>query len=301
MRQALITGATGLVGGHLAEELARGGEWRLRLFSRSGQAPLPPGDAVEVFRGDLFDLDDCRRALQGVEVVFHCAAQVQVGRIRGGEQLVREHVEMTHNLLVAAAEQPTPPLFVHVSSIAALGRVDPPARVDETTLFGSIGTQSPYSRAKFLAENEVWRAAAHGLRVVVASPAVIWGERPGGKTPPLVRAIRRTAACGVWIDGTIGLVSARDVARALVALAETPSAWGERYLLCSENVPVRSLIEQVGGKPRLHLPGWLLRTGARIAPVLDAAADLTLLYDGSKITRATPFRYTQAVEKAEGV
>src|SRR5262249_49102329 len=72
----LITGATGFVGGHLAQASVRR-SWTARALARAGSdTGLLERNGVAVARGDLTDTAAVRTALQGVEVVFHCAAKV---------------------------------------------------------------------------------------------------------------------------------------------------------------------------------------------------------------------------------
>ena len=219
----MISGATGLVGSHLITSLldSQGGaakyspiavghseqswerlEW---LLARRG---LDPKGLCERRVAELEYIDDCRRLIQEhrPEVLFHCAARVSVGAARDGERLVTENVAMTHNLITAALELPVDerPLFVHVSSIAALGgSVGPNGCIDEGAVMENLAGASAYARSKFLAENEVWRGAAHGLRVVMVNPGVILGEmspESGYWLNGLFAAVRRGGG-RFWIEG----------------------------------------------------------------------------------------------------
>src|SRR5437763_17118283 len=72
----LITGATGLLGSHVAERLVRRGE-RVRALVRPGSDTAFLRDlGVELFQGDLFDAGAVRLAAAAADVVYHCAARV---------------------------------------------------------------------------------------------------------------------------------------------------------------------------------------------------------------------------------
>src|SRR5204862_7652590 len=71
----LITGATGLVGSHLAEACAARG-LGVRALVRPGTDASLLDNLGEVVRGDLGDTDSLRRAVEGIDYVFHCAAKV---------------------------------------------------------------------------------------------------------------------------------------------------------------------------------------------------------------------------------
>src|SRR6185503_13845430 len=112
--RALVTGATGFIGGRLAEHLVERG-WRVRALVRS-DAALPPG--IERAYGDLTVSDGgVERAVTGCDVVFHCAGAIgdrvswEVGRA--------VNVEGTRR--IARASRGRARTFVHVSSVAVYG------------------------------------------------------------------------------------------------------------------------------------------------------------------------------------
>lgn len=324
MKKIIIAGATGLVGTHLVAELLgrqadAGGEtytptavahseesWRKLdwLLLRRGLGERPHRRTVAA----LEYIDDCRRLMRDErpDIVFNCAARVAVGRARDGEKLVTRNVEITHNLVTAALELPPEerPLFVHVSSVAALGgTAGPSGCIDENAVMDNLAGASAYARSKFLSENEVWRGAAHGLRVAVVNPAVILGAMSPGSgfwLNELFKAVRRGAG-RFWIDGQTAFVSADDVARAMILLAETPGAWGKRYVLSAENLSYRRFLEQIARaegvpEPRIRIPRWLLRMAVPFAPSMAAVLDARCRFDGSEIMRVVPFRYTDLAE-----
>ena len=328
MKRVLISGATGLVGSHLMSELlgspaesgsdnrptyrpvalARSaGSWQKLdwLLARRGLE----GAAFDRQTAELEYFDDCRRLMREwqPDVVFHCAARVWAGAARDGEELVRDNVAMTHNLVTAALELPDEarPTFVHVSSIAALGTgLGPNGCVDEGSVMENLAGASAYARSKFLAENEVWRAAAHGLRVAVVNPAVVLGAMSpdsGYWLNGLFAAMRR-GANRFWIEGEAPFVSADDVARALLRLAEQPEAWGKRYILSAENLSYRRFLGRIAravgrAEPTLRFPRWLVRMALPFAPSLAAVTAPHPRYDGSAILRAVPsFRYTDLAD-----
>lgn len=320
MRQVIVTGATGLVGSHLAVELLRRGECGVIVSTRSRNS-LGKLDYilcrngfsladVEVIEQDLESIHDMRDLLSSrrIDVIFHCAARVQIGR-GASEDLVRENVAMTHNICVAAQEAKHSPLMVHVSSIAALGS---DGVVDEMSVPSGVHASSAYTRSKFYCEGEVWRAAAHGLRVAVVNPAVVVGATPpeaGFWLPSLAKMLR----CGVpfWIDGTTGWVGAEDVARAMADIAWREELHGKRYVLCAENMDFRGFLgatayavrsSVVGCRwlvfgPRVKVAGWILRTLGTLWPALGGVAGQRTRYDGSLICRSvSDFRYTPIAE-----
>src|SRR5271163_1297222 len=100
----LITGATGFLGGHLVEAaLARG--WMVRTLARSSSdTSWLSSHPVTILRGDLGDPTTLREALQGVDIVFHCAAKV--GDWGPVEDYRAINVEATRTLLEACRGVP---------------------------------------------------------------------------------------------------------------------------------------------------------------------------------------------------
>lgn len=320
MKKVLVTGSTGLVGTYLVAELLRREyavvahgssetsfsklDWLLRKKELSGK----PYARVAV---RLEDIDDCHRLVREagpVDVVFHCAAKVAVGSVKKGkgERLVTDNVEMTRNLLIALQDgvadntRAKKPLFVQVSSVAALGNgVNEQGMVDEQSLMDHLMEASPYARSKFLSENEVWRAQVQGMPAVVVNPAVVLGAAaPEAKCwlGSLMQAMRK--GLSVWVDGGTAFVGAGDVARAMVLLAETPESWGQRYILSAENLTFRTFLADVAGAagakpPKWKIPGWMLRAAKPFVPALSAITGNVQprRFDGSKITRSVPFSY----------
>src|SRR4051794_39368296 len=98
MRPALVTGASGFLGWHVARLLLERGR-PVRALVRPGSrvAELP----VETFTGDLRDAASVERAAAGCEIVFHVAADYRLWA-RDPRDLYRSNVEGTRNLLAAA-------------------------------------------------------------------------------------------------------------------------------------------------------------------------------------------------------
>lgn len=117
--RALVTGATGFVGSHLAERLAAEG-WRLRaLVRRASDTALLERLGAELIWGDLGDRDALTGAASGVDVVFHVAA---VTAARDEATYWRVNAEGTWNVVEACRRaEARPRRLVYLSSYAACG------------------------------------------------------------------------------------------------------------------------------------------------------------------------------------
>lgn len=318
-RRALITGATGLIGSRLTAALLNSGKYEITISLRptSDMSTLSRmvGQQIHILSRvelDLENFEDVVHTVSEFDVIFNCAANVNLtGGV--GEELVASNVNITYNLSQAVLASTRKPLLLHVSSIAALGSTQPPDMVTEETMFADIATSSPYTRSKFLSENEVWRAAALGAKVVVVNPSVVVGSTCRSKEG--LQPIIRMAASGrhglrFSTCGTTGFVSAEDVADAMVLLAENPGCYGKRYIISAENLNYNqfaTLLNQHYGKPApsLRISAGVLKRATGVlsslcrmigvtSPLSPQMADTlssATLYDGTLITRCVEFTY----------
>src|SRR5688572_12537625 len=118
MAKVLVTGASGFIGGHLAEELLCRGEQVRCLVRRTSQLDSLPSADVEFAFGDVTDADSVAAAVKGVDVVYHVAGLTRTFR---KPQFWQVNELGTANVARACARQETPPVHVFVSSIAASG------------------------------------------------------------------------------------------------------------------------------------------------------------------------------------
>ena len=222
--RALVTGASGFLGGCLARMLAERG-WQVVVLVRS---PLSLGHldglGVEIVPGDLADAAALALACAGCTHVFHCAACSTDWA--PDARYFETNVVGTRNLLAAAAGVPGLHKFVHVSTTDVYGY--PPVAGDEAMPL--VETALPYNRTKVQGEREVWAAAANGLPVTVVRPGTIYGPRGKDFTVEMASLLR--ARLMATVDGgqaAGGFVYVDDVAEAMMAAAECEPAVGQAY------------------------------------------------------------------------
>ncbi len=223
-----MTGGTGFIGAHVVRALlARGDE--VRVTVRAASRGEPPAD-VEPVTADVTDRRAVRRAVRGVERVFHVAGTTRLGLPPA--ELLRIHVDGTRAVLDACLAEGVQRV-VHVSSVAAIGPARPGGALDERHVrAGPLGI--PYADAKHAAEVEALRVAARGLEVVVASPAHVFGR--GDERRSSTEVVRRFLLRRIpaYVDGAICVVDVEDVAAGLL-LCDERGAAGERYILGTRN------------------------------------------------------------------
>jgi nucleoside-diphosphate-sugar epimerase len=218
--KALVTGATGFVGGHLVERLRAEGHEVTALVRSPAKAARLLELGVRLERGDLHDLPALERASAGQDAIFHVAGSVAA---RDEAAYLAGNRDGTRNV-IRAAEASGAPRFVHVSSMAAGGpsRKGVPMTADDPP-----HPVTAYGRSKLAAE-EVVRAS--GLPWTILRPPTIYGPNDRDNLIKVFR-IARTGIAPVFGDGSMELsaVYAPDLADALVRAAERRETVGRVY------------------------------------------------------------------------
>jgi nucleoside-diphosphate-sugar epimerase len=165
--------------------------------------------------------------MEGMDVVIHSAAMVSFAP-QDSKQLYQINTEGTNNVVNAALEKRIKRL-VHISSVAALGRVAGGGWVDEKAKWKEGPLHTHYARSKFQAELHAWRGFSEGLDTVIVNPSTILGF---GNWEQSSCAIFKQLYDGFrWYTGGLnGFVDVEDVARATVLLLER-AAGGQRYIV----------------------------------------------------------------------
>jgi 2-alkyl-3-oxoalkanoate reductase len=231
----LVTGATGLLGSHIAEQLSARGR-RVRALVRPGsQTAFLEALGVELIRGDLTDPASCARAVEGAEVVYHSAAKV--GDWGPWHEFQTCCIDATRNLAEAASRAGVA-RFLHISSTSAYGHpAEGGALIDESAAMGqNLWIWDPYTRSKVESEKVLWRFSAEGkLAVTVIRPSWLYGERDRTTTARIVDRLRRGHVRIIGRgDNPLSAVYAGTVAEAALLAAHDPGSAGEAYNITNQ-------------------------------------------------------------------
>ncbi len=257
----LVTGGTGLLGTYLLNELTLKGE-KVRALIRPGKQRDDLKNIFNCFKGtsgqltriewvegDVRDFYSLHTALEGIEKVYHCAAFISFDP-RDNQAMLKTNVDGTANLVNACLQQGIKKLC-HVGSIAALGRSEQEGIIDENSRWKTSKRNSGYAISKYGGEREVWRGIEEGLNAVIVNPSVILGA---GSLPEATNSLflNIEKMLPFYNEGVNGYVDARDVAKAMILLMDSPVS-GERFVLNSENLSLREFFskaaEVLGKKP----------------------------------------------------
>jgi len=260
----LVTGATGLLGSHIAEKLIGAGKPVRVLVRSSSDTSFLDTLGVEKIVGDLTDAASCESACQGVEVVYHAAAKV--GDWGPWEEFQRHTIDATANL-ARAAQKSNVKRFVHISSISAFGNPNGKDLViDETAPLGqNMHRWSYYSRAKVEVERALWgRYEQEQFPLTVIRPSWLYGVRDRTSIARLHRIIT-TGKIKILGSGEnrLNTVYAGNVADACLLAAEKEAAVGQAYNcgndgLITQREYLGKWAEAFGcPAPRKKVPYWL--------------------------------------------
>ena len=252
-----ITGVNGLVGSFVAREFLRHGHAVRALRRPDSDLGLLQDIAgqIEWIEGDILDVPLLAQAIRPGDIVVHSAAIVSYAPARQRE-MFRTNVEGTANLVNVCLEKNVKK-FCFVSSVAALGRGKDSVEINENGQWQESSLNAGYAKTKHLAELEVWRAAAEGLRAVAVNPSVVLG--PGDLRRSSTQLFGYALAERKFYPaGSVNYVDARDVASAVFLLANSEIT-GERFILNAGTVSYRDLLAQIARRFGKRPPPWLAR------------------------------------------
>ena len=258
----LITGATGFVGSHVAVALARRGT-SVRALARDGSdTKLLEEAGVIIVRGDLGDASGVHCAMEGVDIVVHCAAKV--GDWGPVEEYRKVNVEGLRNLLEACKGQSLD-RFVHLSTLGVYA-----ARhhhgTDETVQPPEHHVDG-YTQSKVEAEQLARRYEREfGVPVVILRPGFVYGPRDRTVMPKLIESLRtgkfRFLGGG---ERALNTIYVDNLVDAVLLGIYRQEAVGQIYNLTDgEHVSKRRFIEAIAegmgiAAPRKSLPLWFAR------------------------------------------
>jgi dihydroflavonol-4-reductase len=225
MNTVLVTGASGFVGGHVVEALARNGIRPRCLVRPTSRMDFIEQWAPEFVVGDVTSPASLAAAVEGVDGIVHCAGVIRASSL---PEYLRVNAEGCDHLYRACrAAHPSVQSIVHISSLAAYGPSAPDRPIREGQERRPI---SHYGRSK-LAGHLVAEAHMDRLPITILVPPAVYG--------PFDRAFLGLFACvkrGVTpvigrSERWISLIYAKDLARAALACLRNKKAVGNEYFL----------------------------------------------------------------------
>lgn len=302
----LVTGGAGLVGGEVIKQLLAQGQKVKAIYNNT---PLDfEEESLETIKCNILDTSALEDAMHGVTHLYHCAAIVSFNA-KNKKQLFDINIEGTANVVNAAINGGVKKM-VHVSSVAALGRIRENETVTEKMNWTEETSNSIYGKSKYLGEMEVWRGIGEGLDAVIVNPSLIIGAGDWSKGSSEI--FKSAYDEFPWYaEGVSGFVDVRDVARAMIILMNSEIT-NERFILSGENTSFKNIFSEIAkgfGKKPPHKKvtpfladivwRWeaIKSTFTGKEPLLTketaATAQASVFFDNSKILKALPgFQFT---------
>jgi dihydroflavonol-4-reductase len=302
----LVTGGAGLLGKELIAQLLLQGKSVRAIYNRTPVTGFS-SSALEQMQCNILDVVGLEEAMKDVEQIYHCAAVVTFNPKRKKE-LFKINIEGTANVVNAAIEAGVKKM-VHVSSVAALGRIRHNEAVNETMNWSEETSNSNYGQSKYLGEMEVWRGIGEGLDAVMVNPTMILGN--GDWNSGSSQMFKSVYNEFPWYSkGVTGFVDVRDVASAMIQLMES-NITAQRFIISAEDRSFQEVFELMAkafGKkpPHKQVTPFLAKLVWRLEAVKSrftgkdplvtketaATALVKVNFDNSKLKKFLPgFRY----------
>lgn len=284
--KALVTGATGFIGGALARRLLKDGHEVRILVRTPSKAEALVALGAELGQGDVLDEKQMEHAMDGRDALFHCAAIVDLVAPRR-KQIMGVNVEGTRTVLQAAKDAGVA-RTVYLSSVAALGLQDG-VTVDEDTphngVYGGL-----YDESKHQSELVARDFAMGGLDLVMVLPSIVLGPGDPKTGDVILRFLRREIPALPKEEGGAGYVHVDDLVEGIL-LAHARGRRGERYVFNQANLTHVQLMERLSRISGVPAP-------SRRLPVSVAAAGAGLLAWGARLSGKKPILTSKAVRLA---
>ena len=312
----IVTGASGLVGSHIIKELSLQQKNIVALYNTT--APSKELESLATWKQvDILDIVEVEEIFKNADQVYHCAALVSFNP-KEKKQIHKLNLEGTKNVVNACLSCGVKKL-VHVSSVAALGRIRPEEKINESMNWSEETSNSEYGKTKYLSEMEVWRGIGEGLKAVIVNPSIILGASNWNSGSTAI--FKNVYDEFPWYtNGSSGFVDVVDVAKAMIALMNSDIS-SERFILSGWNLPYKKVFDEIAINFNKKLPSkkvtafiaaivWRLKklesyfTGKN--PLLTKETAATALtnveYDNSKLLKAIPeFKYSNFEESIQRI
>jgi nucleoside-diphosphate-sugar epimerase len=305
-----VTGATGFVGSYIVRKLIKEGFSNITCLKRQVSSMDLVSDVVDHIHwveGDILDLSFLEEALVSFDLIIHAAADVTFS-LKNKKKVIETALTGTANLVNAALFCQVPK-FIHISSIAAIGRKKLVDHIDEKDLFSHSPYDTTYGLSKFLAEQEVWRGHAEGLHVTVLCPSMVLGAGDfTSSSPKLFTKISK--GLRFYPLGTNGWVDVRDVATAVYMVA-VDNHDGQRYIISAQNLKYQDVFNQIAIKMNVARPSqpitnlrgnifwrleaiksWIMGSEPVFTKETFMSTSVTAIYDNSKSAKELGINYT---------
>jgi nucleoside-diphosphate-sugar epimerase len=226
--KALVTGAAGFVGSHLAEALIEKGYVVTCLARKTSSLKWIEHLDLKYLRCDLAEIESCAKEIRGFDVIFHTAG---LTKTVNEKDFFAVNAECTRKLLkVVADNNPGLKRFIYVSSLAAAGPSGEGRPIDENVLPSPV---SSYGKSKLEGELAVLEYGAR-FPVTIVRPSAVYGPRD--RDFFLLFSSVKKGFFPYWGRCYYSLIYVDDLIQGIIVAAEKKEGEGRTFFLADETV-----------------------------------------------------------------
>ncbi len=269
-----ITGATGFIGGHVAQKLIARGDEVIALARRPDKSPAMQleADGATIMRGDVTERESMRPGMQGADLVIHCAGWYDIG-VRDSSSGYAINVDGTRNTLSLAYEMDIEHI-VYVSTCGIFGNTNgleiEPIVPDRDSIL------SEYDRTKYLAHKVAIEIIAAGAPVSICCPAFVYGPDDPSPLGNTIRQLLKRELPMMPARGSgASYVHVEDVADGINAAGDIGKP-GEIYILSGDSWLYDRLVPFIGEVSGVKMPFLASATFVPLIKALMSAIVLVL-------------------------
>ena len=304
MQKVLVTGADGFIGSHLAETLLDAG-FQVKAFCYYNSfnswgwldsLPKEKLSQIEVFTGDIRDPNGVRKAMHGIDIVYHLAALIAIPySYHSPDSYIDTNIRGTLNVLQAARDLNTEKILVTSTS-----EVYGTAQFVPITELHPRQAQSPYSATKIAADSlaeSFYRS--FGTPVTIVRPFNTFGPRQSARAviPTVITQLLNgyeTIKLGD-LTPTRDLLFVKDTAKGFLAIATCDALTGHDVnLAANSEITIGDLAQTIINQ--INPKAVIISDGERLRP--EKSEVFRLFGDNSKIKEYTNWNPQYTFEKA---
>lgn len=255
--KALVTGATGFIGYHVARLLKENGLRVSALVRGGSDTSALQALNVELLTGDVRDFGSVWNALRDCRQLYHLAADYRIW-VNDPKTMYEINVQGTKNVMEAALKMGTEKV-VYTSTVGVLAACSNGRPSDEETPVCMRDMVGHYKRSKFIAEEEVRGFIKKGMPIVIVNPTTPIGPMDRKPTPTgKIIVDFLNGKVPAYVDTGLNFVDVEDVAAGHL-LAARRGRIGQRYILGNKNISLKDFFGYLAGitgkkPPKVRLP-----------------------------------------------
>lgn len=249
----LVTGANGFLGSNLVKGIVNSGDDVVAFVRKTSNLRRLESviGQIEIRIGSLDNYSEIMEALDGIDCVYHLAANVRIGSFKKNE-IRKDNIFGSQNVFNAALEKKIAKV-VYVSSISIFGsNIDDMVNEDDIAA-GKI--MSTYGETKLISYYAFKNAYNRGLDITAIIPSNIFGEDDPNFGPLFKNYVQKhLKVIAGNLNANMGMVYVEDVAKGMM-LAMEKGTPGESYILNSVNISLKDLLSEAAQITKIKAPG----------------------------------------------